>query len=155
MIRFAAIAVIPLFAGFLYAQNTETTTHSESHTSTTRSTNWDGTLVDASCRASHSEHHESSSTSRSDNGVTSRTESSHSESSRTDNDCPVTSSTTSFGFTTPDGHYMRFDNPSNTRIVQEMRTNKTWTKSINDKEPVRVHVVGTPNGDVVVMDSIR
>ncbi len=153
MIRVAAITMIPLFAGFLYAQQNETT-HSESHTSTTRTT-YNGTLVDAGCYATHTEHHESSSSTKSDEGVTSRSESSHSETTNSNADCPVTTTSTSFGLLTPDGRYVRFDAPSNTRIVETVKTNKSWSKYMNDKKPISVQVVGTPNGDVVVMDSIR
>jgi hypothetical protein len=153
MIRFAALTMIPIFAGFLYAQQGETT-HSESHSSTTRTT-YNGTLVDAGCYATHTEHHESSSTTLSDQSGTSRSESSHSETTNNNADCPVTTSSTSFGLLTPDGRYVRFDAPSNTRIVETVKTNKSWSSSMNDHKPIRVQVVGTPNGDVVVLDSIR
>ena len=153
MIKFAAVAMIPLFAGFLCAQDQQTT-RTETHSSTTKTT-WNGTLIDAVCQSSHSEHHESSSSSSSEGGVTTnRSESSHSETTK-DADCPVTTTTTSFGLLTSDGKYVRFDQPSNTRIVETVKTNKTWTKDMSDRAPIRVRVVGTPNGDVVVLDSIR
>jgi hypothetical protein len=56
---------------------------------------------------------------------------------------------------TPEGKYVRFDDPSNTRIVEVVKGNKTWSRTINEHKPLRVRVVGTPNGDVVVMESIR
>src|SRR6202049_4089860 len=153
MQKFAAVAMIPLFAGFLCAQDQQTT-RTETHSSTTKTT-FNGTLVDAACQSSHSEHHESSSASSSEGGVTTtRSESSHSETTK-DADCPVTTTTTSFGLMTPDGQYMRFDQPSNTRIIETVRTNKTWSKDMSDRAPIRVRVVGTPSGEVVVMDSIR
>ena len=151
MIKFAAVAMIPLFAGFLCAQDQQTT-RTESHSSTTK-TSWNGTLVDAACQSSHSEHHESSSSTTTEGGVTTnRSESRHSE---TNADCPVTSTTTSFGFMTPEGRYMRFDEPSNTRIVESVKSNRDWSRDLNDRKPIRVRIVGTPNGDVVVLDSIR
>jgi hypothetical protein len=153
MIRFTAISLIPLFAGFLYAQQSETT-HSESHSTTTKTT-YNGMLVDAGCYASHSEHHESSSTTKSEEGVTSRSVSSHSETTNNNADCPVSTTSTSFGLLTPDGHYVRFDAPSNTRIVETVKTNKNWNRYMTDHKPINVQIVGTPNGDVVVMDSIR
>ena len=153
MIKFAAAAMIPLFAGFLCAQDQQTT-RTESHSSTTKTT-YEGTLVDAACRSSHTEHHESSSSSTSEGGVTTnKSETRHSETNR-DADCPITTTTTSFGLMTPDGRYVRLDPPSNTRIVETVKTNKTWSKDMSDKTPIRVRVVGTPNGDVVVMESIR
>ena len=148
MKKFAALAVMPLFAGFLIAQDTRTT---ETRTTTTKST-WNGTLIDAGCRTTHTEHKESSSsTNPEDKTVTTKTETRHSEST----DCPVTTTTTSFGLLTSDGRFVRFDDSSNTRIVEMVKTNKNWSRDINDRAPIRVRVVGTPNGDVVVMESIR
>jgi hypothetical protein len=148
MKKFAALAVMPLFAGFLIAQDTRTT---ETRTTTTKTT-WNGTLIDAGCRTTHTEHKESSSsTNPEDKTVTTKTETRHSEST----DCPVTTTTTSFGLLTSDGRFVRFDDSSNTRIVEMVKTNKNWSRDINDRGPIRVRVVGTPNGDVVVMESIR
>jgi hypothetical protein len=152
MQKFAAVAMIPLFAGFLCAQDQQTT-RTETHSSTTKTT-WNGTLIDAACQSSHSEHHESSSASSSEGGVTThKTESSHSETNR-DADCPVTTTTTIFGLMTPDGRYMRFDQPSNTRIVEVVKSNKTWSKDLSERAPIKVSVVGATNGDVVVMESM-
>src|ERR1700737_5176844 len=101
MIKFAAVAMIPLFAGFLCAQDQQTT-RTETHSSTTKTT-WNGTLIDAVCQSSHSEHHESSSSSSSEGGVTTnRSESSHSETTK-DADCPVTTTTTIFGLIPSEG----------------------------------------------------
>ena len=105
MKTFAALAVIPLFAGFLWAQSQ--TSQTETHTTTTKTT-WNGTLIDAGCRSSHTEHKETSSTSNSDEGVTTKTETTHNETV----DCPVTTTTSSFGLLTSDGKYVRFDQPS-------------------------------------------
>ena len=142
MKKFAALAIIPLFAGFLYAQ--------EESRSTTTTTTWNGTLVDATCHSSHIEHHDSSTTTNPDNSVT------HRESSRTENvDCPVTTTTTTFGIITPEGRYMRFDEPSNTKIIEVVKGHKSWDPLIAGHKPVKVRVVGTANGDVVVMQEIR
>ena len=85
MKKLAGIAMIPLFAGFLFAQDQRT----DSSTTTTTTT-WNGTLVDAGCRSSHSERHEST--------TTTPTSQSTSKSERHEvSDCPVTTSTTSFG----------------------------------------------------------
>jgi hypothetical protein len=141
--KLAALAVIPLFAGFLYAQQD---TRTETQTTTTKTTTFNGTLVDAGCRTSTTDRKEMNS---SPEQTTTSTE--HSEST----DCPVTTNTTSFGLLTSDGRFVRFDNPSNSRIVEMMKTNKTWTSDANNRTPIKVQVVGTPNGEVVVMQSIR
>jgi hypothetical protein len=141
MKRFAAIAAIPLFAGFLYAQETRTT---ETHTTTTKTT-WNGVLVDAGCRTTHSERTETTSN---PNERTSRTETSRVV------DCPVTTTTTSFGLLTPEGQYVRFDQPSNTRIVETIKTNQAWNRDMGDRRPIQVRVIGTPNGDQVVLESM-
>ncbi len=153
-----AVAVIPLFASFLlFGQSQSQTTQStETHstTTTTSSSNtWNGTLIDASCHTTHSEHKESTSTSANRDAGTSttRTESSHSEVT----ECPVTTTTTAFAVVTPEGQTVRFDEPSNTKIVEIVKGNKKWTQAMSEHQPVKVTVVGQPNGDVVVMKSIR
>ena len=143
MKKFAALATIPLFAGFLFAQEQTR----ETHTTTTKTT-WNGTLVDAGCRAEHTEHHEST-TSSPGQEKTTKTE------SREVSDCPVTTSTTSFGLITSDGQYVTFDDPSNTKVVEIVKTNKDWNRYMSEHQPVKVRVVGTPNGKVVVVESIR
>lgn len=146
MKKFAALAVIPLFAGFLYAQ-TEQTTQTET-TTTTETSNWQGTLVDAGCYTTHSEHHETSAANPDGSTTTTKTETKETE-------CPVTSTTTTFGLITPEGKYMRFDDPSNTRVVEIVKNHKDWVREMKENKPVRVHVVGKPNGDVVVVESVR
>ncbi len=151
MTKFAAVTLIPLFSAIVvYGQ--EQTTRTETRTTTTK-TSYNGTLVDASCQASHSEHKETRETSTNSEGQTSttRTETTHNEHV----DCPVVTSTTSFGLLTPDGQYVRFDQPSNTRIVEVVKTNKSWSKAMGEHAPLRVNVVGTRNGDVVVLESIK
>ena len=145
MKKFAAMAVIPIFACFLSAQETRST---ETQTTTSKSTTINGTLVDAGCRTTHSEHHESSSN-PSEGTSSSRTEKSDKV------DCPVTTTTSSYGLMTSDGKFLRFDDPGNTKVVEMMKSNRDWSKSVNDHQPVRVRIVGTPNGDVVVVQEIR
>jgi hypothetical protein len=146
MKRLAVAAVIPLFAGFLWAQTEQTTT-----TTTTKTTNMAGTLVDAGCRTTHTEHHESS-TSNPDANTT-RTETTRTTTDS--NECPVTTTTTTFGLITPEGRYVQFDQPSNTKIVEYVKSNKAWRKAMEGKHPVKVRVVGTANGDTIVMESIK
>ncbi len=148
MKKIAALAVIPLFAGFLYAQ-TEESTHSE--TTTTQAANWEGTLVDAGCYTTHTEHKESNATNPDGSTTTTRTDTVR----REETECPVTSTTTTFGLITPEGKYMRFDEPSNTRVVEIVKNHKDWVRETKENKPLKVHVVGKPNGDVVVVESIR
>ena len=67
----------------------------------------------------------------------------------------MTTTTTTFGLLTPDGKYVRFDDPSNTKIVEIVKSNKKWNKYVMEKQPLRVQVVGMPHGEVVVMETIR
>ena len=147
MKKLAALAVIPLFAGFLFAQ-TEQSTQTETTTTTTEGSNWEGTLVDAGCYTTHSEHRESNATNPDGSTTTTRTETKETT-------CPVTSTTTTFGLVTPEGKYMRFDEPSNTRVVEIVKNHKDWVREMKENKPVKVHVIGKPNGDVVVVESIR
>jgi len=52
--RPAALAMIPLFAGFLFAQDRNQTTRVTTETKTT----WNGTLVDAACQNTRTERRE-------------------------------------------------------------------------------------------------
>jgi hypothetical protein len=142
MKKFATVALIPLCAGFIWAQEQQTTTTTETQTTTSR--NWDGTLMDAACQSSHSEHSESTTTDP--NTGTTRTETTHSETVQ----CPVTMTTTSFGLMTADGKFVRFDDASNARIIEVVKKNKKW-----DKHAPTVRVVGRASGDVIVLDTIR
>src|SRR4051812_647970 len=108
MKKLTTLAAIPLFAGFLWAQADQTQTQTQ--TTTTTTTNWNGTLVDASCRATQTAHRESTETSHLDENTTKTT------TTKTDsyaNECPVTTTTTTFGLMTPKGEYVTFDEPSN------------------------------------------
>ncbi len=142
MQRFVSVILVPLCAGFLYAQ-AEQTTRTET---TTTTTNWNGTLVDAGCRATHTANRE----------VTTTTpEKSQTTQTKTETvECPVTTTTTTFGLVTPEGKYMTFDEPSNSRVI-EMVKSKKWNKFIEGHKPVKVRVVGNANGDVVVIKQIQ
>ncbi|MEO8098395.1 MAG: hypothetical protein ABI811_11900 [Acidobacteriota bacterium] len=131
-----ALTMIPLFAGALFAQNTET------RTTTTTKTTWNGTLVDAACQTTRTERSE---TSR--NTVT--------KSTTETVDCPVTAATNSFGLLTADGHFIRFDNPSNTRVIEIVKRDQNMNRFLADRTPLRVRVVGSANGDVAVVESLN
>jgi len=111
-------------------------------------TTWIGTLVDATCQNTRTERTESKET-NSQRSVTTTTE------TRTETlDCPVTSTTNTFGLITSDGRFVRFDNPSNTRVIEIVRKDQTFTRSASDRAPMRVRVIGTANGDVAVVESL-
>jgi hypothetical protein len=146
MKKLAAVAVIPLFAGFLWAQDQVTKTET-----TTTKTTYNGTLLDAGCLNKHIEKTETTSKSTPDQTSTvTKTETTNQVT-----DCPVTTTTSSFALQTPEGQYVRFDEPSNTKIVEVVKSNKDWNGFINERKPLKVSVVGTPNGNVVVLESIR
>ena len=155
MKKFAVAAVIPLFAGFLWAQvepapAQEAAQETRTETTTTKTT-YNGTLVDAACRTTHTEHRESS-TSNPDSNTT-RTETTRTTTES--NECPVTTTTTTFGLITPEGKYVRFDDASNNKVIEVVKSNKEWKREMEGKKPVRVRVIGSPNGDMVVVESIK
>lgn len=120
------LSLYPVGGGLLFAQARTTTT-------TTTKTTWNGTLVDATCQNTKTERRET--TQINPDRSTTRT-----ETTRTENvECPVTASTVSFGLMTSDGRFIRFDNPSNTQVVEFVRSNK----SFGNGAPLRVSIVGT------------
>jgi len=56
---------------------------------------------------------------------------------------------------TSDGKYIAFDDPSNTKVIQVLKSNKNWSKNLEDRKPVSVRVVGNQKGDVIVVESIK
>jgi len=147
MFKLTAAVVISLFAGFVYAQQTPTVQKTETQT-TTNATTWHGTLVDARCQATHTENKETTNTDAAGNTTTTKTETKTIE-------CPATMTSTSFELLTPEGRYIRFDDPSNARIVETVKNNKKWAKFLNDHEPLKVQVVGKTNGELIVLESIQ
>jgi hypothetical protein len=142
MKKLAIAALVPLFGGFLWAQTEQMTT---------TTTIWNGTLVDAGCRTTHTQTKDTSVSNPDENTTRTRTTTTNTE--RTE--CPVTTTTTSFGLLTPEGKYVAFDQPSNTRIVEVVKGNKKWVRYMNEHQPIQVHVIGRPSGNVVVMETIR
>jgi len=57
--------------------------------------------------------------------------------------------TKTIGLMTSDGKYVRFDEPSNTRIVEYVKARGKYN------EPVKVKIVGSRKGEFVVVDSIQ
>ncbi len=147
MKKLAMLAVVPLFAGYLCAQQTETQT--KTTTTTTNNQTWNGTLVDAGCYSQHSSERRDSTTDA--NGNTTRT---HQESSTTTT-CPVTEETTQFGIVAPSGQYMAFDQPSSERVVEMVHKHHKWNTYITEKKPINVRVIGTPNGNLIVVRNIQ
>jgi hypothetical protein len=85
------------------------------------------------------------------NGTTTRSKSE----TRTENVCPVSLNTTSFGVVQPSGEYVAFDQPSSERVVEMVRKHHRWHEYITEKKPIAVRVVGTPNGKVIVVREIQ
>jgi hypothetical protein len=143
MRKFAVVAAIPLLAGFLMAQQSETTTT----TTTTKTNSWNGSLVDQNCYTTHFQ--------QKDNNTDANGANTQTVTNKYTTECPVTTTTTSFGMVTPDGKYVRFDDAGNTRIVEMVKSNHDWNDYIVKHKPVKVRVVGTENGDVVVIKQIH
>jgi hypothetical protein len=142
MKKLATFGTALLFGGLLCAQSSQST-----ETTTTTTTTLNGTLMDAGCYTTHTKN---TSTSTDQNGTTTTT-----ETHREVTECPVTTTSTSFGLLTPDGRFVRFDDPSNTKVIDMVKHNKDWTTYMEEKKPIKVRVVGTPNGDTVVIRSIQ
>lgn len=123
--------MIPLFAGALLAQG-QTRTET-----TTTSTTWLGTLVDANCQTTRTERQQT-------NQLGDRTVTTTQETS-----CPVTPTTNTYGLMTADGRFIRFDNSSNARVSDELRRSQLLLS-----QPMRVRVVGTTNGELAVVQTV-
>jgi hypothetical protein len=145
------VCLIPIFAGCLLAQTSAQTSQTQTTTTTTTSGATDpvdlnGTLVDQSCYTTHTQTKETNS----DQNSTTTT-----VTNKTSTDCPVTASTTAFSLLTPDGKIVRFDDASNTRVVEMMRSDRDFSDEINRHRPVKVRVVAMRNGDVMVVKEIK
>ena len=136
--KIAMVALVLVSAGYLCAQTEQTTT--------TTTTTFNGTLVDAGCYTTRTETRE-----RSAEGATTT------ETKKTTErvDCPVTTTTTTFGLLTSEGQFVKFDDPSNVKVVEVVKTNKKWSDWMTRHEPVKVRVIGNRRGDVIVVESIR
>jgi hypothetical protein len=144
--KLTSVAMLSIFVGCLGAQ---TSTQSQTTTTTTTTAapvNLDGTLVDQNCYTTHSRSKETSSDQNSTTTTVTTKDSS---------DCPVTTSTKTFGLLTPDGKMVRFDDASNSRVVEMMKSDKDFTGDIDQHRPVKVRVVAMPNGDVMVVKEIK
>ena len=153
MKKLTAVAALPLFAGLMWAQSEQSAQREvKTETTTTRTSTWNGTLVDAGCRTTQTAHRESTETAKVDENTT-RTTKTTTETSKTE--CPVTTTTTSFGIMTADGKYIPFDQGSNTKVIEVMKANKDWSKNVESRQPVKIMVVGNQRGDVIVLESIK
>lgn len=135
MLKLSAVGASLLLGTFLCAQQPASRTET-----TTTKTTWSGLLVDEGCHTSQTQTKETKST---EQGAT-KTQTT----TTVTTECPVTPATTTFGFLTSDGKYLRFDTPSNSKIVQIVKGKKDMEKS-------KVQVVGTANGDVIVLEEIQ
>jgi len=141
--KFATVAVLTIFVGCLSAQTDPAETKT---TTTTTTVNLDGTLVDQGCYTTQTQQKETSAD---------PTSSKTTVTTKVVTECPATTSTTSFGLLTPDGKMVRFDDASNTRVVEMMKSNKAWGDDIKGHKPVKVRVVAMPNGDLMVIKEIK
>ena len=153
MKKLTAVAALPLFAGLMWAQSEQSAQReTKTETTTTRTSTWNGTLVDAGCRTTQTAHRESTETAKVDENTTKTTKTT-TETSKTE--CPVTTTTTSFGIMTADGKYIPFDQTSNTKVIEVMKATKDWGKNAESRPPVKVTVIGPQKGDVIVLESIK
>jgi hypothetical protein len=136
MKKFAMIAAVPLFAGYLCAQT-------ESQTVITTTKTWNGMLVDAGCYTTQQTERKEVTT------TGTRTETSIVAT------CPVTERTTTFGIVSRSGQYMAFDQPGSERVVEMVKKHHQWHMYITEKKPIAVRVVGTPSGNTIVLRDIQ
>jgi len=144
--KLATITMFSICVGCLGAQTSQ---QSETKTTTTTPNapvNLDGTLVDQNCFTSHTHSKETNSDPNSTTTTTTTKDTSN---------CPVTTATKTFGLLTPDGKMVRFDDASNTRVVEMMKSDKGFNEDMNGHRPVKVRVVAMPNGDVMVIKDIK
>ena len=141
--KFATVAVLSIFVGCLSAQSDQAETKT---TTTTTTVNLDGTLVDQGCYTTHTQHKET---------TTDQTSSKTTVTTKVVTDCPATTTTTSFGLLTPEGKMVHFDDASNAKVVEMMKSNKDWTEDVKGQKPVKVRVVAMPNGDLMVIREIK
>jgi len=147
--KLATIAMLSAFVGCLGAQTssqTETKTTTTTAATTGVPVNLDGTLVDQNCYNTHSRSKETSS----DANSTTTTVTTKDVSG-----CPVTATTKTFSLLTPDGKMVRFDDASNTRVIEMVKSDKDFNNDINGHRPVKVRVVAMPNGEVMVIKEIK
>ncbi len=141
--KFASIAVLSIFVGCLSAQSDQAETKT---TTTTSTVNLDGTLVDQGCYTTHTQHKET---------TADQSSSKTTVTTKVVTDCPASTTTTSFGLLTPEGKMVRFDDASNTKVVEMMKSNKDWTDDVKGHKPVKVRIVAMPNGDLMVIKEIK
>jgi hypothetical protein len=149
MKKLAAIAVVPFFAGFLFAQAEvpqATQTQTTRTQTTTTTTNMEGTLLDAGCYTTHTHKTDTNSNAAGSSTTETRTVATN---------CPVTAQTTSFGLMTPEGKYVAFDPGGNARVVELVKSNKEWQGFMSEHKPVTVHVIGTADGGTIVVKEIK
>jgi len=144
MQKIIGLALVPLCAGFLFAQAEQTTRTQTTTTTSTATLN--GTLVDAGCRTTQTANREVTTE------TPGKTQTTQTKTETTE--CPITTTTTNFGLMTSDGKFVRFDEPSNTRVVEVMKSKK-WDKLMEEHKPVKVRVVGNTNGDTVIIKEIQ
>jgi hypothetical protein len=142
--KLATIALISCFAGYLGAQTNPATTSTPTsqEQGLQGDVNLSGSLIDQGCYTT--QHKTSDDKSNTTTEIT-----------RIETQCPVSESTTSFGVLTADGKFVRFDPAGNTRVMEMVKSNKDWQDFMSGHKPVKVHVIGTANGDMLVLKEIK
>ncbi len=136
MKKLALLGIVPLFAGAtLFAQTQNQTT--------TTTTSYSGTLVDAGCAVHRTQQNQ--------NGVDQNGNSVASKETTITTNCPVKQSTSEFGIVTPKGEFIQFAPNSNQEVVTMIRKHHRWHTEIVQGQPVTVHVMAAPNGDTIVV----
>jgi hypothetical protein len=155
MKKFAALAAVPLFAGFLFAQEAQQVAQSSQTTTTTTRTEssqsnmmdnqeYNGVLVDANCYTTRTK----DTASHEENGASNST-----ETTKVATTCPATTQTTTFGLLTPEGKYVSFDPAGNTQVMQIVKTDRNWQQSFESHRPVKVRV--SHHGDKIEIKEMK
>ena len=145
--KILSIATAALFVGgCLCAQQSSQSTTTT--TTTVAPVNMEGTLIDQGCVTSHT--HSRETTTNPDSTTTTTT-----ETTKYNSECPATTSTTSFALMTPEGRMIHFDPASNSRVVGVLRTDRTFTNDMQEHRPVKVRIVATPDGNVMIIKNIK
>lgn len=69
--------------------------------------------------------------------------------------CPVSSSTSMFALKTQDGQVLRFDSVGNARTAAELKNKQKWTKDLADGKPIKATVDGIMSGDTVTVTDVH
>jgi hypothetical protein len=69
--------------------------------------------------------------------------------------CPATANSNQLGLKMDDGKTVRFDLVGNQRAQDELKNNKSWTKTLSANKPLKVKISGVMQGDKLIVSSIH